>query len=111
RQPEDCSPLTHRLPRRSSLFPYTTLFRSADALLGAAGLGDLGGHFPDTDPRWSGADSLQILAATAAMVRDAGWTIGNVDVKVVRSEEHTSELQSRENLVCRHLLEKKKKRE
>lgn len=56
---------------------------AADALLGAAGLGDLGGHFPDTDPRWSGADSLQILAATAAMVRDAGWTIGNVDVKVV----------------------------
>ena len=56
---------------------------AADALLGAAGLGDLGSHFPDTDPRWAGADSLQILAAVAAMVRGDGWEIGNVDVKVV----------------------------
>lgn len=56
---------------------------AADALLGAAGLGDLGTHFPDTDPQWAGADSLMILAATADMVRQAGWTIGNVDVKVV----------------------------
>jgi 2-C-methyl-D-erythritol 2,4-cyclodiphosphate synthase len=56
---------------------------AADALLGAAGLGDLGRHFPDTDDRWAGADSLMILAATADMVREAGWTIGNVDVKVV----------------------------
>lgn len=56
---------------------------AADALLGAAGLGDLGAHFPDTDPRWAGADSLGLLAAVAGMVRDAGWEIGNVDVKVV----------------------------
>lgn len=56
---------------------------AADALLGAAGLGDIGQHFPDTDPRWAGADSLQILAAVADMVRTAGWTIGNVDVKVI----------------------------
>lgn len=56
---------------------------AADALLGAAALGDLGTHFPDTDPRWAGADSIAILAAVAAMVRDAGWRIGNVDVKVV----------------------------
>jgi 2-C-methyl-D-erythritol 2,4-cyclodiphosphate synthase len=55
----------------------------ADALLGAAGLGDLGEHFPDTDPRWAGADSLVILTAVAAMVLDAGWEIGNVDVNVV----------------------------
>ena len=56
---------------------------AADALLGAAGLGDLGTHFPDTDPAWAGADSVAILAAVAAMVREAGWRIGNVDVKVV----------------------------
>lgn len=56
---------------------------AADALLGAAGLGDLGTHFPDTDPQWSGADSLAILTAAADMVRRAGWAIGNVDVKVV----------------------------
>jgi 2-C-methyl-D-erythritol 2,4-cyclodiphosphate synthase len=56
---------------------------AADALLGAAGLGDLGTHFSDTDPQWAGADSLKILAATADMVRAGGWTIGNVDVKVI----------------------------
>lgn len=56
---------------------------AADALLGAAGLGDLGQHFPDTDPAWAGADSLRILAATAELVRAAGWEIGNIDVKLV----------------------------
>ncbi|HUF98256.1 MAG TPA: 2-C-methyl-D-erythritol 2,4-cyclodiphosphate synthase [Ilumatobacter sp.] len=56
---------------------------AADALLGAAGLDDLGTHFPDTDPQWAGASSLTILAAVAAMVRSNGWEIGNVDVKVV----------------------------
>lgn len=56
---------------------------TADALLGAAGLGDLGTHFPDTDPQWAGADSLELLAHVAELVRIAGWAIGNVDVKVV----------------------------
>ncbi|HEY5663408.1 MAG TPA: 2-C-methyl-D-erythritol 2,4-cyclodiphosphate synthase [Ilumatobacter sp.] len=56
---------------------------AADALLGAAGLGDLGQHFPDTDPQWRGADSLAILARVADLVTATGWTIGNVDVKVV----------------------------
>jgi 2-C-methyl-D-erythritol 2,4-cyclodiphosphate synthase len=56
---------------------------AADALLGAAGLGDLGTHFPDTDPEWAGADSLQILSHVADLVREHGWAIGNVDVKVV----------------------------
>ncbi len=56
---------------------------AADALLGAAGLGDLGQHFPDTDLAWRDADSLKILSRVADLVRQAGWTIGNVDVKVV----------------------------
>ena len=56
---------------------------AADALLGAAGLGDIGTHFPDTDPRWEGADSLDLLARVAELVRDAGWRIENVDIKVV----------------------------
>jgi 2-C-methyl-D-erythritol 2,4-cyclodiphosphate synthase len=56
---------------------------AADALLGAAGLGDIGRHFPDTDPAWEGADSLQLLAAVARLVRDAGWEIENVDIKIV----------------------------
>ncbi len=56
---------------------------AADALLGAAGLGDIGQHFPDTDPKWKGADSISLLTEVAAMVRAAGWEPGNVDVKVV----------------------------
>jgi 2-C-methyl-D-erythritol 2,4-cyclodiphosphate synthase len=55
----------------------------ADALLGAAGLGDLGQHFPDTDPAWAGADSVELLTRVAAMVADAGYTVGNVDCAVV----------------------------
>ena len=55
----------------------------ADALLGAAGLGDIGQHFPDTDPQWKNADSIEILRAVAKMIADEGWTIGNVDCSVV----------------------------
>ncbi len=55
----------------------------ADALLGAADLGDIGQHFPDTDPAWEGADSVALLRHVVALVRDAGWTIGNVDCSVV----------------------------
>lgn len=56
---------------------------AADALLGAAGLGDLGELFPDTGPTWAGADSLRLLAHVAELVRGAGWSIGNIDVKIV----------------------------
>lgn len=54
-----------------------------DALLGAAGLGDIGEHFPDTDPQWKGVDSLILLRQAAALVRAAGFRIGNVDCSVV----------------------------
>lgn len=54
-----------------------------DALLGAAGLGDIGHHFPDTDPAWKRADSLSLLAAASALVRADGWSIANVDCTVV----------------------------
>jgi 2-C-methyl-D-erythritol 2,4-cyclodiphosphate synthase len=54
-----------------------------DALLGAAGLGDIGEHFPDTDPQWKGADSLVLLAHAGTLVRAVGWIIGNVDCSVV----------------------------
>jgi 2-C-methyl-D-erythritol 2,4-cyclodiphosphate synthase len=55
----------------------------ADALLGAAGLGDLGEHFPDTDPSWAGADSIDLLSRVAADVRASGWEPGNVDCTVL----------------------------
>jgi len=54
-----------------------------DALLGAAGLGDIGEHFPDTDPQWKGADSLMLLRHTVGLLTDAGWMVGNVDCSVV----------------------------
>jgi 2-C-methyl-D-erythritol 2,4-cyclodiphosphate synthase len=54
-----------------------------DALLGAAGLGDIGGMFPDCDPRHRGADSLELLRAAAARVRNAGWSVVNVDTVIV----------------------------
>lgn len=54
-----------------------------DALFGAAGLGDIGRHFPDTDPKFKGADSGVLLAEAAARVRAAGWQIGNVDSTIV----------------------------
>jgi len=54
-----------------------------DAILGAAGAGDIGRHFPDTDPAWKGADSLALLRDAAGIVRRAGYAIGNVDVVVI----------------------------
>jgi 2-C-methyl-D-erythritol 2,4-cyclodiphosphate synthase len=54
-----------------------------DALLGAAGLGDIGSMFPDTDERWRGADSVALLAAATSAVRSAGWTPSNLDCTVV----------------------------
>lgn len=54
-----------------------------DALLGAAALGDIGMHFPDTDPRWKGASSDRFLAHAVALVRERGFTIVNVDSTVI----------------------------
>lgn len=54
-----------------------------DALLGAAGLGDIGRHFPDTDPQFKGADSIVLLAEAARRVQAAGWRIANVDCTIV----------------------------
>ena len=55
----------------------------AEALLGAAGLGDLGAHFPDTDERWRGAVSTDLLRAVVEMVGADGWSVANVDCSVV----------------------------
>ena len=55
----------------------------ADALLGALALGDLGAHFPDSDPRWKDADSRVLLRAVAAKIRALGWEVGNVDATVI----------------------------
>ena len=54
-----------------------------DALFGAAALGDIGFHFPDTDAQYKGADSIALLAEAARRVRGAGWVIGNVDSTII----------------------------
>ena len=54
-----------------------------DALLGAAGLGDIGQHFPDTDSQWRDADSMDLLRAVLAEVARAGWAVSHVDVSVM----------------------------
>jgi len=71
----------------------------ADALLGAAGLGDLGRHFPDTDPAWAGADSMALLREVVAMVGREDFQVANADCTVVaetpRLAPHTDEMASR----------------
>jgi 2-C-methyl-D-erythritol 2,4-cyclodiphosphate synthase len=54
-----------------------------DAILGAAGLGDIGGMFPDTGSQWEGADSRALLRGAMAAVRAAGWQVGNIDATII----------------------------
>ena len=55
----------------------------SDALLGAAALGDIGKHFPDTDERYKGADSLKLLKEVGRLLAEKGYTVGNVDATIV----------------------------
>lgn len=54
-----------------------------DALLGAAGLGDIGRHFPDTDPAYAGADSMKLLEHVTTLLEERGWAVGNVDATIL----------------------------
>ena len=54
-----------------------------DSMLGAAALGDIGSHFPDTDDRWRGADSTKLLLSVVDEVDEAGWSVGNVDITII----------------------------
>lgn len=58
----------------------------SDALLGAVALGDIGKHFPDTDPQWKGADSRMLLRAVVAKVAEVGYTPGNADITIIAQE-------------------------
>ena len=55
----------------------------SDSLLGAAGLGDIGKHFPDTDPKYKGADSLELLRVVVCRVKEAGYRVSNIDVTMI----------------------------
>ena len=76
-----------RIPHTTGLLGHSDadvlLHAITDALLGAAALGDIGSHFPDTDARFKGADSIVLLAEAARRVREAGWRVGNIDSTVI----------------------------
>jgi 2-C-methyl-D-erythritol 2,4-cyclodiphosphate synthase len=57
-----------------------------DALIGAAALGDIGRHFPDTDQQWQGADSRKLLRATVGLLQQAGWRVVNVDSTIIAQQ-------------------------
>ena len=73
-----------------------------DALLGALALGDIGRHFPDSDPRFAGVDSRSLLRTTVEMVEQRGWCVGNVDTTVVAQ---APKLASHIPAMVRHLAE------
>lgn len=75
-----------------------------DALLGAAALGDIGRHFPDTDPAYQGADSLVLLDHVMALLDQAGWQVGNVDATILAQKPKLAPYisQMRDNL-ARHM--------
>ncbi len=63
----------------------------SDALLGAAGLGDIGKHFPDTDPQYKGADSMKLLRVVAERVKEAGYRVSNIDVTMIAQKPKLKE--------------------
>ena len=76
-----------RIPHETGLLGHSDadvlLHAVSDALLGAAGLGDIGKHFPDTDPQYKGADSLKLLQIVGEKVKEAGYRISNIDVTLI----------------------------
>ena len=74
-----------------------------DALLGAAGLGDIGKLFPDSDPAYAGVSSLLLLDRVAQRIREAGWQVGNVDAAVIAQQPKLAPYlpQMRQNLARR----------
>jgi len=85
-----------------------------DALLGAAGLGDIGEHFPDTDPRWRGAASTHLLAHVVDLVSASGFVVENVDVTVIleapKLAPHRPQIEATLNGVLRAPISVKAKR-
>lgn len=76
-----------KIPHRLGLLGHSDadvlLHAITDALFGAAGLGDIGRHFPDTDTKYAGADSRVLLKEAGRLVREAGYEIGNIDATVI----------------------------
>ena len=92
-----------RIPHERGVVAHSdgdvVLHALCDALLGAAGLGDIGQHFPDSDPRWRGADSRGLLRQVVALVASRGLKVGNADVTILaqapRVSAHREAMRSR----------------
>ena len=74
----------------------------SDALLGAAGLGDIGHHFPDTDPKYKGADSLELLREVYRKISEKGFRVGNIDVTMIAQKPKLKDFipQMQENIAA-----------
>ena len=74
----------------------------SDALLGAAGLGDIGRHFPDTDPKYKGADSLMLLREVYRKISEKGFRVGNIDVTMIAQKPKLKDFipQMQENIAA-----------
>ncbi|MBR5152965.1 MAG: 2-C-methyl-D-erythritol 2,4-cyclodiphosphate synthase [Clostridia bacterium] len=75
-----------------------------DALLGAAGLGDIGKHFPDTDEKYRGADSMQLLAHVVSLLEKIGFCVGNVDATIVAQKPKLADYISMMRTRCAEVL-------
>lgn len=78
--------IPHRLGLMGHSDADVLLHAVTDALLGAAGLGDIGAHFPDTDPKYHNADSRVLLRAAVDLVRSAGYVVGNMDATIIAQQ-------------------------
>jgi 2-C-methyl-D-erythritol 2,4-cyclodiphosphate synthase len=93
-----------RIPHPYGLLAHSdgdvALHALCDALLGAMALGDIGEHFPDSDPRWKGADSRRFLRHCAALVREHGWRFVNADLTIVAQQPRIGpyRVQMRQNI-------------
>jgi len=93
-----------RIPHDRGLVAHSdgdvALHALCDALLGAMAIGDIGEHFPDSDPRWKGADSRRFLRHCAALLRERGWRCVNADLTIVAQEPRIGphRVQMRQNI-------------
>lgn len=95
-----------RIPFQSGLIAHSDgdvlIHALCDALLGAVGLGDIGQHFADTDPRWAGVDSRVLLRQVYGLVTAAGWQLGNADLTIVAQ---APKMQPHLSAMCGHLAQ------